>query len=95
MAQYVDDARTSGVNGGFQVRSIPLIRSGLKYPVTYPSEINVNTHANMTFNYQSSNQGWKVSFKLYLKGSPKLSTLRIQTKDVTLKSSLINQAYSA
>ena len=95
VSQYVDDARTSGVNGGFQVRSIPLIRSGLKYPVTYPSEINTNTHANMTFNYQSSNQGWKVSFKLYLKGSPKMSTLRIQTKDVTLKSSLINQAYSA
>jgi hypothetical protein len=95
VAQYVDDARTAGVNGGFQVKSIPLIRSGLKYPVTYPVEINTNTHANMTFNYQSSNQGWKVSFKLYLKGSPKMSTLRIQTKDVTLKSSLINQAYSA
>jgi len=95
VSQYVDDARTAGVNGGFQVRSIPLIRSGLKYPVTYPSEINTNTHANMTFNYQSSSQGWKVSFKLYLKGSPKMSTLRIQTKDVTLKSSLINQAYSA
>ena len=95
IAQYVDDARTAGENGGFQVKSIPLIRSGLKYPVTYPVEINTNTHANMTFNYQTSNQGWKVSFKLYLKGSPKLSTLRIQTKDVTLKSSLINQAYSA
>ena len=95
VSQYVDDARTAGINGGFQVKSIPLIRSGLKYPVTYPAEINTNTHANMTFNYQSSNQGWKVSFKLYLKGSPKMSTLRIQTKDVTLKSSLINQAYSA
>ena len=95
VAQYVDDARTAGENGGFQVKSIPLIRSGLKYPVVYPVEINTNTHANMTFNYQTSSQGWKVSFKLYLKGSPKLSTLRIQTKDVTLKSSLINQAYSA
>ena len=92
---YVDDARVSGNRGGFQVKSLTLIRSGLKFPVTYPAEMCVNTHANLTFNYQSSNQGWKVSFKLHLIGSPKLSTLRLETKEVKLKSPLINQAYSA
>ena len=92
---YVDDAKVSGNRGGFQVKSLPLIRSGLKFPVTYPAETCVNTHANLSFNYQTSNQGWKVSFKLHLIGSPKLSTLRLETKEVTLKSPLINQAYSA
>ena len=94
IATYVDDARESGTSGGFQIKSLPLVHSGLKYPVVFPAEVNVNTHANLTFNTQTSNQGWKVSFKLLLKGSPKLSTLRIQTKNVTLKSPLINQAYT-
>ena len=85
----------TGVADGFQVKSLPLIRSGLKFPVTYPAETCVNTHANLAFNYQTSNQGWKISFKLHLIGSPKLSTLRLETKEVTLKSPLINQAYSA
>ena len=92
---YVDDAKVRGDRGGFQSKSLPLIRSGAKFPATYPVEACVNTHANLAFNYQTGDQGWKISFKLHLIGSPKLSTLRLETKEVTLKSPLVNQAYSA
>ena len=74
---------------------LPLIQSGVRFPVVFPAAFDVNTHANLSFNWQVSCQGWKVKYRVYLQGSPKLSQLRLEAKDVTLKSSLINQAYSA
>ncbi len=95
VSEFVDDTRTGGTLGGLQTRGLPLIQSGVRYPVVFPTEFDVNTHANLAFNWQSSSQGWKVKYRIYLQGSPKLSQIRLETKDVTLKSSLINQAYSA
>ena len=95
VSQFVDDVRTEATHGGLQTRGLPLIQSGVRYPVVFPAEFDVNTHANVAFNWQSGCQGWKVKYRIYLQGSPKLSQVRLETKDVTLKSSLINQAYSA
>jgi len=95
VSQFVDDVRTEATHGGLQTRGLPLIQSGLRYPVVFPAEFDVNTHANLAFNWQSSCQGWKVKYRIYLQGSSKLSQIRLEAKDVTLKSSLINQAYSA
>ena len=95
VSQFVDDVRTEGTHGGLQTRGLPLIQSGVRFPVVFPAEFDVNTHANLSFNWQSSCQGWKVKYRVYLQGSPKLSQIRLEAKDVTLKSSLINQAYSA
>ena len=95
VSQFVDDVRTDATHGGLQARGLPLIQSGLRYPVVFPAEFDVNTHANLAFNWQSSCQGWKIKYRVYLQGSSKLSQIRLEAKDVTLKSSLINQAYSA
>jgi len=95
VSQFVDDVRTEATHGGLQTRGLPLIQAGLRYPVVFPAEFDVNTHANVAFNWQSGCQGWKVKYRIYLQGSPKLSQVRLEAKDVTLKSSLINQAYSA
>jgi hypothetical protein len=95
VSQFVDDVRTDGTHGGLQTRGLPLIQAGLRYPVVFPAEFDVNTHANLAFNWQSGCQGWKIKYRVYLQGSPKLSQIRLEAKDVTLKSSLINQAYSA
>jgi hypothetical protein len=95
VSQFVDDVRTDGTHGGLQTRGLPLIQSGVRYPVVFPAEFDVNTHANLAFNWQSGCQGWKIKYRIYLQGSPKLSQIRLAAKDVTLKSSLINQAYSA
>jgi len=95
VSQFVDDVRTDGTHGGLQTRGLPLIQSGVRYPVVFPVEFDVNTHANLAFNWQSGCQGWKIKYRIYLQGSPKLSQIRLEAKDVTLKSSLINQAYSA
>ena len=94
VSQFVDDVRTEGTHGGLKTRGLPLIQSGVRFPVVFPAEFDVNTHANLSFNWQVSCQGWKVKYRVYLQGSPKLSQLRLEAKDVTLKSSLINQAYS-
>ena len=95
VSQFVDDVRTDATHGGLQARGLPLIQSGLRYPVVFPAEYDVNTHANLAFNWQASCQGWKIKYRVYLQGSSKLSQIRLEAKDVTLKSSLINQAYSA
>ena len=95
VSQFVDDVRTESTHGGLQTRGLPLIQSGVRYSVVFPTEFDVNTHANVAFNWQSGCQGWKVKYRVYLQGSPKLSQIRLEAKDVTLKSSLINQAYSA
>ena len=95
VSQFVDDVRTEATHGGLQTRGLPLIQSGVRYPVVFPTEFDVNTHANVAFNWQSGCQGWKVKYRIYLQGSPKLSQVRVEAKDVTLKSSHINQAYSA
>jgi hypothetical protein len=95
VSQFVDDVRTEATHGGLQTRGLPLIQTGVRYPVVFPVEFDVNTHANLAFNWQSGCQGWKVKYRIYLQGSSKLSQIRLEAKDVTLKSSLINQAYSA
>ena len=95
VSQFVDDSRTDATHGGLKTRGLPLIQSGVRFPVVFPAEFDINTHANLAFNWQASEQGWKVKYRIYLQGSPKLSQLRLEAKDVTLKSSLINQAYSA
>ena len=95
VSQVVDDVRTDANHGGLKTRGLPLIQSGVRFPVVFPAEFDVNTHANMSFNWQASEQGWKVKYRIYLQGSPKLSQVRLDAKDITLKSSMINQAYSA
>jgi hypothetical protein len=95
VSQVIDDVRTDATHGGLKTRGLPLIQSGVRFPVVFPTEFDVNTHANLSFNWQASEQGWKVKYRIYLQGSPKLSQVRLDAKDITLKSAMINQAYSA
>ena len=92
--QRVNDETTPDTSAGSQSKSLSVQATPIKFPVTLstvwsgPKQIQ-----NLLYNFQSGQQGWKVSYTLKWTNGINLSNIQLQTRDITPMNPMLSQAY--
>jgi len=92
--QRVNDETTPDTSAGSQSKTLAAQDTPIKFPVTLstvwsgPKQIQ-----NLLYNFQSGQQGWKVSYALKWTNGINLSNIQLQTRDITPMNPMLSQAY--
>ena len=92
--QRVNDETTPATLAGSQSKALAAQSTPIAFPVTLstvwsgPKQIQ-----NLLYNFQSGQQGWKVSYALKWTNGIKLSNIQLQTQDFTPMNPMLSQAY--
>ena len=92
--QRVNDETTPATLAGSQSKALAAQSTPIAFPVTLstvwsgPKQIQ-----NLLYNFQSGQQGWKVSYALKWTNGINLSNIQLQTRDITPMNPMLSQAY--
>jgi len=92
--QRVNDEVTPDSSAGSQTKSVSAQATPVKFPVKLPVNWSGPKRIqNLLYNFQSGQQGWKISYALQWTNGVTLSNIQIDTQDITPMNPMLSQAY--
>jgi len=92
--QRVNDEVTPDTSAGTQSKTLAVQAA----PITFSTDFPVvwsgpKMIQNLLYNFQSGQQGWKISYTLQWTNGINLSNIQLQTQDITPMNPMLSQAY--
>ena len=92
--QRVNDEVTPDSSAGTQTKTLAAPAINIDYPVTFPVVWSGPKQIqNLLYNFQSGQQGWKISYALTWTNGITLSNLQLETQNITPMNPMLSQAY--
>ena len=92
--QRVNDEVTPNSSAGTQTKTLAAESINIDYPVTFPVIWSGPKQIqNLLYNFQSGQQGWKISYVLTWTNGITLSNLQLETQNITPMNPMLSQAY--
>tara|TARA_R100000655_G_scaffold34973_2_gene68001 strand:- start:23216 stop:24973 length:1758 start_codon:yes stop_codon:yes gene_type:complete len=92
--QRVNDEVTPDASAGTQTKTLAAPAINIDYPVTFPVVWSGPKQIqNLLYNFQSGQQGWKISYALTWTNGITLSNLQLETQNITPMNPMLSQAY--
>jgi hypothetical protein len=92
--QRVNDEVTPDSSAGTQTKTLAAPTINIDYPVTFPVVWSGPKQIqNLLYNFQSGQQGWKISYALTWTNGITLSNLQLETQNITPMNPMLSQAY--
>ena len=92
--QRVNDEVTPDASAGTQTKTLAAPTINIDYPVTFPVVWSGPKQIqNLLYNFQSGQQGWKISYALTWTNGITLSNLQLETQNITPMNPMLSQAY--
>ena len=92
--QRVNDEVTPNSSAGTQTKTLTAPTINIDYPVTFPVVWSGPKQIqNLLYNFQSGQQGWKISYALTWTNGITLSNLQLETQNITPMNPMLSQAY--
>ena len=92
--QRVNDEKTPNTLAGTQSKTIAVQSVPIDYSVDFPVLWSgTKMVQNLLYNFQSGQQGWKISYILQWTNGINLSNIQLQTQDITPMNPMLSQAY--
>ena len=94
VTQRVNDEKTPNTLAGTQSKTIAVQSVPIDYSVDFPVLWSgTKMVQNLLYNFQSGQQGWKISYILQWTNGINLSNIQLQTQDITPMNPMLSQAY--
>ena len=92
--QRVNAEVTPNTSAGTQTKTLAAESININYPVTFPVVWSGPKQIqNLLYNFQSGQQGWKISYALTWTNGITLSNLQLETQNITPMNPMLSQAY--
>jgi len=92
--QRVNDEVTPATSAGTQAKTLAVQAAPVKFSADFPVVWSgPKMIQNLLYNFQSGQQGWKISYTLKWTNGINLSNIQLQTQDITPMNPMLSQAY--